>query len=52
MLDELPIFQPTAYLVWEMSAAYCAAVEAIFQKMAQEITPTYAYKYDLLHTYL
>ncbi|MBJ6145959.1 AraC family transcriptional regulator [Hymenobacter sp. BT559] len=52
VLDELPIFQPTAYPVWEVSEADCAAVEAIFQKMEQEIKSTYAYKYDLLRTYL
>ncbi len=51
-LEELPIFQPGAYPVWEATDAECAAVEAVFQKMAQEITSDYAYKYDLLRAYL
>ncbi len=51
-LDELPFFQPGTYPVWEVADADCAAVEAIFQKMTQEITSAYAYKYDLLRTYL
>ncbi|MCR5887572.1 helix-turn-helix transcriptional regulator [Hymenobacter sp. J193] len=52
VLAELPIFQPGAYPVWEVSEADCAAVEAIFQKMAYELTSRYAYKYDLLRTYV
>lgn len=51
-LAELPIFQPGAYPVWEVTEADCAAVEAIFQKMAHELTSGYAYKHDLLRTYL
>ena len=52
VLDELPVFRPGAYPVWEVTDADCAAVDAIFQKMAQEITSAYAYKYDLLRAYL
>ena len=51
-LEELPLFQVGAYPVWEVSEAACAAVEAILQKMTQEITSTYPYKYDLLRAYL
>ena len=51
-LDELPIFQPGAYPLWEVTAAETAGVEAIFRKMAQEMTSAYAFKYDLLRTYL
>ncbi|MBH8570117.1 helix-turn-helix transcriptional regulator [Microvirga sp. STS02] len=51
-LAELPIFQPGAYPVWEVAEADCAAVEAIFQKMARELPSRYAYKHDLLRTYL
>ncbi|MBC6610126.1 helix-turn-helix domain-containing protein [Hymenobacter sp. BT507] len=49
---ELPIFQPEAYPVWEATEADCVAVEAIFDKMARELPSNYAYKYDLLRTYL
>lgn len=49
---ELPIFQPEAYPVWEATEAECAAVEAIFDKMANELHSRYTYKHDLLRTYL
>lgn len=52
VLAELPIFQPGAYPVWEVSALDCVALEAVFQKMAHELTSRYAYKYDLLRTYV
>jgi AraC family transcriptional activator of pobA len=52
VLADLPIFQPGAYPVWEVSEADCAALEAIFQKMAHELPSAYAYKHDLLRTYL
>ena len=51
-LEELPVFQPGGYPVWEVTDADFAALEAIFQKMAQEMASGYAYKYDLLRTYL
>ncbi len=51
-LDELPLFQPGGCPVWEITEAEYAAVEAIFEKMAAEITSGYAYKYDLLRTYV
>jgi len=49
---ELPIFGPGAPPTAPLTAAECAAVEAIFEKMVREITSDYAYKYDLLRTYL
>lgn len=52
VLAELPIFQPGAYPVWEVAEADRAAVEAVFQKMAHELGSGYAYKHDLLRTYL
>ena len=52
VLAELPIFQPGAYPVWEVAEADCAVLEAIFQKMAHELPSGYAYKHDLLRTYL
>lgn len=52
VLAELPIFQPGAYPVWEVSEQEAAALEAVFDKMAQELTSAYAYKHDLLRTYV
>ncbi|WP_022823773.1 helix-turn-helix domain-containing protein [Hymenobacter norwichensis] len=52
VLAELPIFQAGAYPVWEVAEADCATMEAIFQKMAHELVSGYAYKHDLLRTYL
>ena len=52
LAEELPIFRPGAHPVIELAAAEYRAVEAILQKMAQEMASDYAYKYDLLRTYL
>jgi len=52
VLDELPVFQPGTCPVVRVTAAEYAALEEVFQKMAQEITSDYAYKYDLLRAYL
>ncbi len=52
VLAELPIFRPGAYPVWEVAEADCAAIEAIFEKMLRELPSAYAYKPDLLRTYL
>jgi AraC family transcriptional activator of pobA len=52
LVAELPIFQPGAHPIIELTAADCRAVEVIMQKMAREMASTYTYKYDLLRTYL
>ena len=52
VLAELPIFQPGAFPVWEVSESEGAALEAVFQKMAHELSSGYAYKHDLLRTYV
>jgi AraC-like DNA-binding protein len=52
VLDELPIFRPGARPLVTATEAESAAIEAIFQKMVQEMAADYAYKYDLLRTYL
>lgn len=51
-LDELPIFQPGICPVFKVGDDDYAAIEAVFQKMTQEIASSYAYKYDLLRAYL
>jgi AraC family transcriptional regulator, transcriptional activator of pobA len=52
IMQELPLFQPTGCPVLPVTDAEYAAIEVIFRKMAQEITSSYAYKYDLLRAYL
>ena len=52
VLAELPIFGPSAHPVVALTDAECTAVAAIFEKMARELAADYAYKYDLLRTYL
>jgi AraC family transcriptional regulator, transcriptional activator of pobA len=52
VLDELPIFQPGTYPVWPITDTQYETVEAIFLKMAAEITSDYTFKYNLLRTYL
>ncbi|QKG56385.1 helix-turn-helix domain-containing protein [Hymenobacter sp. BRD128] len=51
-LDELPVFQPGGQPVLLLTDAEYAAIELIFEKMTQEISSGYAYKYDLLRAYL
>ena len=52
MLEDIPFYQPGAYPVVQVTNAEFATIEAIFQKMVQEISSDYAYKYDLLRAYL
>ncbi|MDO7853335.1 helix-turn-helix domain-containing protein [Hymenobacter convexus] len=51
-LEELPFYQPGAYPIVRIADPEFAAIEAIFQKMEQEIASDFAYKYDLLRAYL
>lgn len=51
-LDELPIFQPGGYPVFNISVKEREEIGAIFSKMHAELGADYAYKYDLLRTYL
>ncbi|HEX8427517.1 helix-turn-helix transcriptional regulator [Hymenobacter sp.] len=52
LVEALPIFQPGARPAVPLTEAEWTAVETIFQKMVQEMAADYAYKYDLLRTYL
>jgi AraC family transcriptional regulator, transcriptional activator of pobA len=52
VLDELPIFKPGGYPVFELGAADAKELTAIFDKMYREISSNYAYKYDLLRNYV
>jgi AraC-like DNA-binding protein len=52
VLDELPIFNPNQYPVFLLSDEQCSRAMAIFQRMQEEMQSDYAYKYDLLRTYV
>ena len=52
LVQELPVLKPGAHAVSPVSAAEHAAVAAIFRKMVQEMASDYAYKHDVLRTYL
>ena len=52
VLDELPIFMPGGYPVFNISAAESKELTLIFEKMYKEISSDYAYKYDLLRNYV
>jgi AraC family transcriptional activator of pobA len=52
LLDELPIFQPGGYPVFQVTDEAGADLRAIFRKMQRAIASDYVYKYDLLRTYV
>ncbi|GAB4022617.1 helix-turn-helix domain-containing protein [Spirosoma koreense] len=52
VLDELPIFRAGGFPVFQLAAGDVARVQAIFEKMREELASDYAYKYDLLRTYV
>ena len=52
VLDELPIFKPGGYPIFEISEEDREEIAAIFRKMQKEIASDYAYKYDLLRNYV
>lgn len=51
-LDELPIFKPGGFPVFNISEENAQEILAIFLKMYKEIGSDYAYKYDLLRNYV
>jgi AraC family transcriptional activator of pobA len=48
VLDELPIFQPGGYPIFQLTDEEAEDITLIFKKMYKEISSDYAYKYDLL----
>lgn len=52
VLDELPIFQPGGYPVFQLTDEAAEEITAIFRKMYKELSSDYAYKYDLLRNYV
>lgn len=51
-LDELPIFKPGGYPVFQLNAAQAKETDAIFKKMFAELESDYSFKYDLLRNYV
>jgi AraC-like DNA-binding protein len=51
-VDDLPIFRPGGYPVFEVSNQDAKEVSAIFMKMHRELSSDYVYKYDLLRNYV
>ena len=52
VLDDLPIYQPGSVPVFKVSDEETAEIRYIFNKMQKELASDYAYKYDLLRTYV
>jgi len=51
-LDELPIFRVGGYPIFELGNTEADELAAIFAKMQKEISSDYAFKYDLMRTYV
>jgi AraC-like DNA-binding protein len=52
ILEDLPLFQPGGYPVFQLSAAESEELTALFSKMFTELSSDYAYKFDLLRNYV
>jgi AraC family transcriptional activator of pobA len=50
--DELPIFKPGGYPVFELNNKQVKELAALYEKMFQELASDYPYKYDLLRNYV
>jgi AraC family transcriptional activator of pobA len=52
ILEDLPIFQPGGYPIFQLSDNATKEITEIFRKMHQELSSDYSYKYDLLRNYV
>jgi AraC family transcriptional activator of pobA len=52
VLDDLPLFQPGGYPIFQLSAEEVEDIIFIFRKMYKELSSDYAYKYDLIRNYI
>ncbi|QMW02006.1 helix-turn-helix domain-containing protein [Spirosoma foliorum] len=50
--DELPIFQPGGYPIFQLSDEETEEISFIFKKIHKELGSNYAYKYDLIRNYV
>jgi len=51
-LEELPIYKPGGFPIFQLTDESYADISHIFEKMFKELSSDYAYKYDLLRNYL
>lgn len=51
-LDELPIFRPGGFPVFQLGQDQVSELEQLFGKMFTELASDYPYKYDLLRNYV
>ena len=52
VLDDLPIFKPGGYPIFQLSDEEAEELSYVFKKMHKELSSDYAYKYDLLRNYV
>ncbi len=52
VLDELPLFKPGGFPVFQLSDGQADELRGLFRKMQRELASDYAYKYDLLRAYV
>jgi AraC family transcriptional regulator, transcriptional activator of pobA len=52
VLDDLPIYKPGGYPVFQLTDTNAHEIGLIFSKMQKELASDYAYKYDLLRNYV
>ncbi len=52
ILDELPLFQPGTIPIFNLTDEQAAEAGTIFNKMNNELSSDYAFKYDLLRNYV
>lgn len=52
VVDDLPIFQPGGYPIFQLSDEDAENITSVFKKMYKELSSDYAYKYDLLRNYV
>ncbi len=52
LLDELPIFKPGGYPIFQLDNNQVEELENLYEKMFRELASDYAYKYDLLRNYV
>ncbi len=52
VIDDLPIFKPGGYPVFQIPDEEWQELTAVFVKMQKELSSDYAYKYDLLRNYV
>ncbi|MEJ7645669.1 MAG: helix-turn-helix transcriptional regulator [Chryseolinea sp.] len=52
VLDDVPIFRPGGYPIFQLSEFESSEIAAIFVKIFHELESSYVYKYDLIRNYV